>query len=56
MIKINILKSISVVLFWPPMIFIGIEYGWELPVALFLILLGLLFQHHANKADQVQEK
>lgn len=44
-----ILEIIIGLPFWGGLIWIGIVYGWQLPVALFLVIIGVVLQQGLKK-------
>jgi len=43
-----IVQIIAGLFFWPGVIWMGVEYGWKLPVAIMLMLIGI-FVNMATK-------
>ena len=44
-----ILQLVSAVIFWPSAIYLGILYGWKLPVLVVLMILGCFMSQAASK-------
>ena len=44
-----LLQVIGAVLFWGSLVWGGIQYGWQLPVIMFLFALGSLVHQEVNK-------
>lgn len=39
-----ILQLINITLFWGPVIWLGVTYGWQLPVGVILLLISFYLQ------------
>jgi len=37
-------EIIAGILFWGGMVWMGIQYGWQLPVSVFLVIFGAIIQ------------